>query len=521
MNETISIIDLFSGPGGLGEGFSSCRKPDGSKAYKIEVSVEMDTSAHKTLRLRAFLRKFDKVPSEYVAWLKTGGLEPDWSELYPEHWRAAEEEALCAELGKEETSKLLSERIEAVRKSSGDNCVLIGGPPCQAYSLVGRARNAGIRDYLPENDQRHFLYVEYCRVLAEYQPAVFVMENVKGMLSSSVRGTKIFEKVVKDLESAGVGYKLVALASEQKDSYQLKPKDFLIRSEFYGVPQERHRVIIVGIRKDLAKQLPQNALPKIESFKQRVAVKDVLSCMPRLRSGLTNKDPFNDGTTPCETSEDWRKAISEAGTRVLSAVEEYKGSNKEKFLEALRQSLNTMSDEQKPERASNLKSPLPNSLHSEVRKFIRGANCGALPNHATRGHKISDLARYLFAACFAEAEGYSARADAFPDCLAPNHKSWNSGKFNDRFRVQLWNLPSKTITSHIKKDGHYFIHPDASQCRSLTVREAARLQTFPDDYVFLGSQGDQYHQVGNAVPPFLALRIAEAVLPLFSHFRSG
>ncbi|WP_461404895.1 DNA cytosine methyltransferase [Falsiruegeria mediterranea] len=517
MNEPISIIDLFSGPGGLGEGFSACRKPDGSKAFKIAVSVEMDTSAHKTLRLRAFLRTFDQYPKEYASWLRDGGSEPDWKQLYPENWHAAEEEAVRAELGKEETSLFLSERIRQVRKDSGDNCVLIGGPPCQAYSLVGRARNAGIRDYIPEKDHRNFLYKEYCRVLSEYQPAVFVMENVKGMLSSSVQGQMIFQKVVRDLENAGKGYKLVALSPDEGEQHKPRSKDFLIRAENHGVPQERHRVIIVGIRLDLVQRIPEYALPKLKLWEQSVSVEQVLSGMPRLRSGITRKDNFSDGGIPFDSIEDWRKAIGETGVKVLATVGDYRGKRETEFLKTLSRALSSMRKEANPTRTSNSKSPLSNSLHPEIRDFIRGVDCGALPNHATRGHKISDLSRYLFAACFAEVEGFSARAEDFPEILAPDHKSWKSGKFNDRFRVQLWNSPSKTVTSHIKKDGHYFIHPDAGQCRSLTVREAARLQTFPDDYVFLGSQGDQYHQVGNAVPPFLARQIAETILPVFEH----
>ncbi|MEP6338299.1 DNA cytosine methyltransferase, partial [Parasphingorhabdus sp.] len=146
-----------------------------------------------------------------------------------------------------------------------------------------------------------------------------------------------------------------------------------------------------------------------------------------------------------------------------------------------------------------------------LRNWLSGNRNRTLPNHATRGHMESDLARYAFAATFAELYQCSPKAKDYPEALAPKHASWTTGNFADRFRVQTWNHPSTTITSHIAKDGHYFIHPDPQQRRSLTVREAARLQTFPDDYYFEGNRTQQYVQVGNAVPPLLAYQIALVV----------
>lgn len=135
----------------------------------------------------------------------------------------------------------------------------------------------------------------------------------------------------------------------------------------------------------------------------------------------------------------------------------------------------------------------------------------------------SDLHRYLFASSFAATNGRSVQIDDFPKALLPAHKNVHDGReqdhFSDRFRVQLSDRPSTTITSHISKDGHYFIHYDPAQCRSLTVREAARLQTFPDSYKFEGNRTSQYHQVGNAVPPLLSMQVAEIVHDILKRLR--
>ena len=155
-------------------------------------------------------------------------------------------------------------------------------------------------------------------------------------------------------------------------------------------------------------------------------------------------------------------------------------------------------------------------VNSKLTNWYSDDNLKVYLNHEARSHMSSDLRRYVYASTYASAYGLSPKGHENFDLkgLRPNHVNWETGKFSDRFRVQLYPKPATTVTSHISKDGHYFIHPDPSQCRSLTVREAARIQTFPDNYFFLGNRTQQFHQVGNAVPPLLAYKIAETVRSL-------
>lgn len=501
MSKTVQIIDLFSGPGGLGEGFASCMRADGSRAYDLSVSIEKDSAAHNTLRLRAFLRQFCEYPPEYYSWIAGKQDCPDWKKLYPHQWNAAENEAVCAELGQPETAALLSKRIIETKAAAGDRTLLIGGPPCQAYSLAGRSRNKGIESYRPKDDERHFLYREYCRVLNELSPAAFVMENVKGMLSSSVGGLAIFEQVMSDLKQAGPGYRLVSLAADMQPDIQPKPKDFVIRAEDHGVPQARHRVIIVGIRSDIETY----SVPQLRRHNASARVNDMLTGLPRLRSGLSTHD----------NELAWYEAVKNALETIGQITNAYYGNNFCSFRDELDRVQKRLVETPQLRRTNSSRKELSENLQTELTEFLDDPNLVGVSGHETRSHMRSDLARYLFAACFAKAEGLSPRAHQFPDILAPNHKNWKSGKFNDRFRVQVGDASASTITSHISKDGHYFIHPDPTQCRSLTVREAARLQTFPDNYHFMGNRTEQFVQVGNAVPPFLALQIAQALLPVF------
>ena len=234
----VPVVDLFSGPGGLAEGFSACRRPDGRRRYRITLSIEKDRVAHRTLLLRAFLRKFAKgFPQEYYDFLNgVGPEEPDWAKLYPRRWAAACDETKCLELGTCDAEVFVRERIAEIRSEHGGRTVLLGGPPCQAYSVIGRSRNAGNARYNADEDDRQSLYEQYVHVLWQLRPAVAVMENVKGMLSAHRNGDLIFPEVIHRLRHTGGmdGYRLFALASRSgARSWHdgLNPEDFLVNAE--------------------------------------------------------------------------------------------------------------------------------------------------------------------------------------------------------------------------------------------------------------------------------------------------
>lgn len=506
-----AVVDLFAGPGGLAEGFTSIRAANDTRPFRIALSVEKEDSAFATLRLRSFLRQFEGgFPAEYYRFLNGEIEEPDWGALYPTEWAHAVQETLQLELGSKGASAVIDERLRQIRTRFGDDVILIGGPPCQAYSLVGRARNKGTEGYEARDDHRHFLYKEYIRILERLMPAVFVMENVKGILSSSVDGERVFDKVLDDLSRVGDGaYRLVPLAPRSGEVLfeglgHPPASDFVVRAEDHGIPQCRHRVIIVGIRDDIAElvedDLDEALLPKSEA---KVAVQDVLRGMPKLRSGLTRDE---------DDEQNWKSQASRVMKQVADLAIRLDGDKAKAFRKLGTKIGAALARTNRNYRRSGgayvtVGARCPRGL----KRWLVDTKLKRFPNHETRAHMLTDLKRYFFAAVYGRVAGTSPKATDFPRELAPDHKNWKSGKFADRFRVQVWKLPATTITSHISKDGHYFIHPDPAQCRSLTVREAARLQTFPDNYFFKGNRSEQYIQVGNAVPPFLARKIASVL----------
>lgn len=392
----INFIDLFAGCGGLTEGFYSL-------GYHALAHVEIDHFACETLRTR--MRHYN----------------------YSE--KAIERAVIEADIT---SSDILSKIHEAVGSNPVD--VIIGGPPCQSFSPLGVAKDENNM----ENDPRNFLFESYVRILNEFLPQIFVFENVTGILKAVVKKKRIFSLVAKELS---INYKIVT-----------DPDTIVLDATHYGVPQDRKRVILIGVRKDL----PFSAEEVYAAIK---------------------KTHYAPGDIPAENL---RRFVS-----VREAIDD---------LPKLKQG-------EGKEKSSYAK---PISQCTEYQKMMRQNYQGPLLYHVARKNNEKDVLRY--------------------QAMAKNH--WNflelleyrpdlghekKRVFFNSYKVQWWDKPAKTIIAHLYKDGNQFIHPDYNQGRSITVREAARLQSFPDDFIFEGSRTEQFKQIGNAVPPLLARAIAEAI----------
>ncbi|MSV27495.1 MAG: DNA cytosine methyltransferase [Bryobacterales bacterium] len=510
--QPIPVVDLFAGPGGLGEGFASCLTDAQQPAFQVRLSIEMDPDAHTTLELRSFFRQFPPgtAPKDYYERLRGNIKTEKLFALHPVQAKRASAEAWLAELGKVPANELHERIAQAV--GCIPQWVLCGGPPCQAYSTVGRSRRGGI----DHNDNRVYLYREYLRILAEHEPSVFIMENVKGLLSSRIAGSGLFAQILADLHipGASVGnkrsaaqYRVLSLVHaprrfDAEGNPQFDPQEFVIRSERFGVPQSRHRVILLGVREDLWTA----SVPILNPAPRQVPVSQVLQGLPKLRSGLSRT---TDGP------EEWRAALQDlANSDLLKTLPNgHYPEVRRAVIDGLAAIRNYRAD-----RGGEFV-PCEASIGYRPDWFL-DSRIGGVVNHASRPHMASDLHRYLFATAYAKVVGRSPELRDFPVTLLPRHRNVSEvGKelyFDDRFRVQVPDRPSTTITCHMSKDGHYYIHYDPAQCRSLTVREAARVQTFPDNYLFCGTRTAQYRQVGNAVPPLLAQQIAHLVLGILT-----
>ena len=388
-----NFIDLFAGCGGLSEGFYK-------QNFNALAHVEINPVACKTLRTR----------------MKHYGYEN------------ADESVLELDI----TSEDVLERIEnAVKGQEVD--IIIGGPPCQAYSSLGRAKDENAM----QDDPRNYLFESYVKVLNKYLPKFFVFENVTGMLTAKINGEHIVNKIVEALS----------------ENYKVKfdPKINVLNSANYGVPQIRKRVIIIGVRKDI----------DIEPEEMYAGITK------------THYDP--------EMCEDERNELIKYVT-VREAIEE---------LPAVRPG----EGEQEIQFVSK--------KNNEFLKRI-ASNENILRDHVARNHNDKDIERYI--AMSSNHWSFQALLEKRPDL---NHEKQRV--FGNSYTVQWWDLPSKTIIAHLYKDGNQFIHPDSAQGRTFTVREAARIQSFPDDFVFEGPRTEQFKQIGNAVPPLLAEAIAKCI----------
>lgn len=393
-NQKFNFIDLFAGCGGLSEGFYR-------QGFKAVAHVEIDHNACETLRERMRHYGYKNIDREVI--------EGDI------------------------TSDNIIERIE--RAVDGRNVdIIIGGPPCQAYSTAGRVRDrVGM-----EKDARNFLFESYVKILEYYKPKLFVFENVTGLLSAKVGGKAILPMVTSAL---GKYYNICDDVNK-----------ILFNTADYGVPQIRKRIILMGVRKD------------IDGFD----VSELYGSIVK-----THYDP--------EMPEAERKGLK-------------------RFVD-VREAIGDLPPVLPGQDASTANFDYP--CNNEFLKAIGKSGIHPLMDHICRKHNETDRER--FRVMIENHWSFGEMRRARPD-LEHEH----ARVFDNSYVVQWWDLPSKTILAHIHKDGFQFIHPDYEQARTFTVREAARIQSFPDDFVFEGSRGDKYKQIGNAVPCLFAEAIAKA-----------
>lgn len=460
------VVDLFAGPGGLGEGFTSmiCPSVSDQYAFRTAISIEKEEYAHATLKLRHFYREFlpEKVPDEYYYYLANSISKTALFEAYPEEASAADRSAWKCTLGEEPHNKVKKRIASSI--AGHNKWVLVGGPPCQAYSLAGRSRMSKMPEF--KSDPRHFLYREYLKIIADHKPPVFVMENVKGLLSAKINGKYVVRQMLSDLSApekavssrnSGVIYNLYSLSDRGRKGLDTDLGSFVVKAEYYGIPQARHRVFIVGVRGDI--DIKPNTLSKTRS----VTVKKTIGDLPVIRSGLSKSE---------DSYEAWRNIIAD----VIQQPWYIRGKNNGRatLAEEAEKTLHMLSIDV-PMKKSSTEYP----TKTQMSKWFWDKKLKVLSSHESRSHMDSDVQRYFFASLYSSVNGTSPKLTDFPENLLPRHRNIKSGiegkMFSDRFRVQLPNAPATTITSHISKDGHYFIHYDPMQCRSLTVREAARL----------------------------------------------
>ena len=404
----LRFIDLFAGAGGLSEGFVRA-------GFTPVAHVEMNKDACDTLRTRTafhWLKEEGRI-SEYYEYLK-GTITRD------ELWAKTPENLIKSVINTEISEETLPKIFEQIDAELGTKKVdlVIGGPPCQAYSVAGRVR----KDMT--NDPRNHLYKHYVEFLKKYQPKMFVFENVPGILSAN--NGHYLQLIFDAVREAG--YEL--------DKKVLNAKDF-------GVLQDRKRVIIIGWKNDLDIEYPE--FDKTEM--QFEIAKHLFADLPKIKSGQGN----------------W-------------GVSQYAGTTNA-YLET-----------------------------SGIRNGIDFTT-----QHISRFNNENDLEIYRIAVEKWVNEGKRLNYGELPPRLIKHN---NVKTFTNRFQVVNHGGVSHTVVAHICADGHYYIHPDIAQNRSITVREAARIQSFPDDYFFESSSTAAFKQIGNAVPVLMGEGIAKKIKKL-------
>lgn len=405
----LNYIDLFAGAGGLSEGFIRA-------GFKPIAHVEMNKDACDTLKTRTAYHWLKEKGKEeiYINYLKSDKKckEEFWNKNIPENIINS---VINTEIS-EESLPIIFEKIdkELIEKQVD---LIIGGPPCQAYSVAGRAR----KDM--NSDPRNHLYKHYVKFLEKFNPSMFVFENVPGILTA--KNGEYLSKIFKAVRNAG--YEVA-----------IPPKNHLNAKDF-GVLQDRKRVIIIGWKKELNLQYPTFETTE-HNFK---VLNDLFADLKPLKNG--------EGS--------------------LNALEYALPTNE--YLEQ-----------------SNIRNGLD---------FVT--------QHIARPNNENDLEIYKIAVEEWN-KGKRLNYATLPPRLIRHN---NTETFTNRFQVVNGNGISHTVVAHIAMDGHYYIHPDKEQNRSISVREAARIQSFPDDYFFEGSRTAAFKQIGNAVPPLMAQKIAEKI----------
>jgi len=413
MTGNLKFLDLFAGAGGLSEGFIMA-------GFEPIAHIESDQSACFTLRTRMAWH-----------WLKSRGYEEYYADYLKGNitrtqlYKRVPEEHIHSVINAEISEATLSEIFSRIDSLIGNKKLnlIIGGPPCQAYSIIGRSRD---RNRM-KGDKRNYLYIYYAEFLKRYKPAYFVFENVTGLLSAKDEDGNLYFDSMRDLfRKAGYETEFMTLSAEN-----------------YGVLQIRKRIILVGTRGKAT-----GFYPEPDKWNAGVLVKEAFSDLPALAAGQGDAGP-------CQVKPYHGRWLYEAGIR---------------------------------------NNNLPVTWHQ------------ARPNNE------QDLEIYRIVVELWNRKKIRLNYNDLPDRLKTHlHRD----SFLDRFKVVAADQQySHTVVAHIAKDGHYYIHPDIEQNRSLTPREAARLQAFPDDYYFESAAGipqrtPAFRQIGNAVPVLLARKIAE------------